>query len=295
MNKLINAILCSLIIVMFASLSFAQKGIKEKLAASPKADYVLHTVLEKMHQNTDAKDYIEDLEAALSEVGAEDLNPRVSYKSLQKVTVRPEDIKEEYHARPRYILGDLTDIFLDATGYLDTSEATMEDCREFYEAINELSSQEGVARAFVLPTIAIWQQQTIRGILPFRFSLTKHFFAIPRRAAYMYNTMASVNHEDAKQFFEDNIDIAFSRGMPDKSSWNFVEKETEELQDAANEEQLHTFFVEFAKVGSYADEDANDLEKHTILSYKNPRINENYVDERDPDTVVREAFAKAGK
>ena len=299
MNKLMKVMLFSLSMVMLTSLSFAQ-GIKEKLAASPEAQYVLHTVLEEMHKNTDAKDYIEDLENALFDAGTEHLNPRLSYTSLQRVTARPDNMREEDKALPRYILGDLTDIFLEATGYLDTAEASMEDCREFYDAIVELSSQEGVARAFVLPTIAIWRKETIRGILPFRLSVMKHFFEIPRLAGHMYNTMASINHEDAKKFFMENIDADFSRGMPDKSNWNFVEKRTEIEQDVANADQLRTFFVQFAKAGGYAAQDAGRLEEHTIDAYFNPRTDDEddgatAEETKKIDERVRNAFAKAGK
>ena len=169
-----------------------------------------------------------------------------------------------------YHFMDLTNLFYNLLG--DTklttdviqpiSEAGIDQYREFYNVVKDISG-EFTARTYVLPTMAMWKNRSYLGLAPFRGAEDGNFWENPRQVAKMYNTMAEIDHEDAKLFLKDVIKNDDDGAYPALPEFD---------EESENQEQIvQNFFARFAtaKKGSFASNDAEELRDFVLEIIKN--------------------------
>ena len=127
----------------------------------------------------------------------------------------------------------------------------LQQLKEFYQA-----SKEYQASLYVLPTIAIWHNGTIDGLMPYRHQ-TNRFWEIPQQVGKMYNTMAQIDPQNALNFLKGSIRADFEAATTPQ----FPEGD---LGPGGQRQFVANFFAEFATGGNFACQDANELQSFTF-------------------------------
>lgn len=228
-----------------------------------RTDQEMRNLFYLLEVNTsDTVDYIESLDEVVSEVFLTDdmVNGKTRYVTLVNLS-RPEKDPVDLNVT---IFGRLTELFWSLLGHSTItqdpsplpaiSQAPLNAYKEFYQAAKNISG-ELTARTYVLPTVAIWRNQSYSGIIPTPHGRSKgtesfEFWYSPKETAQMYNTMAEIDHADAKQLWEE-----------------YVADDIQSLHSTCPKEypeEVHAFFVKFAQGGKFAAQDAKELEDFTM-------------------------------
>ena len=201
------------------------------------------------NNNGNTREYLESLSDNVREIlqFGDEMTDKARYTILVN-----RAINDPYVEINVDIFGRLTETFWSFLDYQGSAtpipalaEARLDTYKEFYNAIKDISGKE-TARNYILPTISIWRNCSYNGLVPSRTDQALDFWYDPQQAGKMYNAMAEVNHEDAKELLEEYL-----RDDCDSAYPSYPQESLQEIKD---------FFSSFATSGKFAKEDAPKLQ-----------------------------------
>ena len=189
--------------------------------------------------------YLIKLEEVINSSGEENMTPAL----MRKMVHGEIDIT---NPRDTELFVYLTGIVMELMGNGQTPDAiSLEHLKEFYQATKNYA-----IGPYVLPTIAIWHNGTIDGLMPYRHP-SNHFWDIPQQAGQMYNTMAQIDHQAALNFLKENIRTDF-----EASGYLQLWDKPSEL--GAVRQLVANFFAEFTRGGKLTSQDTYELQTFTF-------------------------------
>jgi len=230
----------------FSSQEVQNTGMKSQL----EIDLNMRSLLIQFeNNNNNTREYLESLSDNVHQIlqFGDEMTDKARYTILVNRAINDPSVEINVN-----IFGRLTETFWALLDYQGSTtpipalaEARLDTYKEFYNAIKDISGEE-TARNYILPTISIWRNCSYNGLVPSRTDETLDFWYDPQQAGKMYNAMAEVNHEDAKQFLKEYLRYDCDSAYP-----SYPQESIQEIKD---------FFSSFATSGQLAAKDAQELQ-----------------------------------